>query len=232
MGYEGLWKKRTNELFDEGEATFYKTSRFTVVESNTYSLADLANKVKSCVLLKMKLKYLLHEEMHLSLFSTGIYFILLQSQNRETWLSKLLAFLGYTCNRKLVYYIPPSMRSIKLKKRYIEEFYLCSTQTWKWIPHLFILDLIKLQEMDDGLDPTQKEAIQGYLDRPDVMVLVKLRCNSTGQIVTVGNIHVHWGQMKLPDVQCIQVSGSLFTIVIVKNIYLSYMYMKHHTRSI
>lgn len=80
MGYEGLWKKRTNELFDEGEATFYKTSRFTVVESNTYSLADLANKVKSCVLLKMKLKYLLH----VSLFSTGIYFILLQSQNRET----------------------------------------------------------------------------------------------------------------------------------------------------
>lgn len=46
MGYEGLWKKRTNELYDEGEATFYKTSRFTVVESNTYSLADLANKVK------------------------------------------------------------------------------------------------------------------------------------------------------------------------------------------
>lgn len=86
MGYEGLWKKRTNELFDEGEATFYKTSRFTVVESNTYSLADLANKVKSCVLRKekRKLKYLLHEEMHLSLFSTGIYFILLQSQNRET----------------------------------------------------------------------------------------------------------------------------------------------------
>lgn len=86
MGYEGLWKKRTNELYDEGEATFYKTSRFTVVESNTYSLADLANKVKSCVLLKekIKLKYLLHEEMHFSLFSTGIYFILLQSQNRET----------------------------------------------------------------------------------------------------------------------------------------------------
>lgn len=56
MGYEGLWKKRTNELYDEGEATFYKTSRFTVVESNTYSLADLANKVKSCVLLKEKIK--------------------------------------------------------------------------------------------------------------------------------------------------------------------------------
>lgn len=134
-----------------------------------------------------------------------------------------LHFLDIHVIKKLVYYIPPSMRSIKFKKkkRYIEKFYLCSTQTWKWITHLFILGLIKLQEMDDGLDPTQKEAIQGYLDRPDVMVLVKLRCNSTGQIVTVGNIHVHWGQMKLPDVQCIQVSGTLSTIVIVKKINLS-----------
>lgn len=77
MGYEGLWKKRTNELFDEGEATFYKTSRFTVVESNTYSLADLANKVKSCVLRKekIKLKYLLHEEMHLSIFYWYLFYI-------------------------------------------------------------------------------------------------------------------------------------------------------------
>ena len=62
------------------------------------------------------------------------------------------------------------------------------------------------QEIDDGLDPMQKEAIRSYLNRPDVMVLVKLRCNVTGQILTVGNIHVHWGKMKVPDVQCIQVS--------------------------
>ena len=62
------------------------------------------------------------------------------------------------------------------------------------------------QEMNDGLDPMQKEGIRSYLNRPDVMVLVKLRCNVTGQILTVGNIHVHWGKMKVPDVQCIQVS--------------------------
>lgn len=118
MGYEGLWKKRTNELYDEGEATFYKMSRFTVVESNTYSLADLANKVKSCVLRKIKLKYLLHEEMHLSLFSTGIYFILLQSQNRETWLSKLLVFLGYTCiNKKTSLLHPPFHEKYQIKKK-------------------------------------------------------------------------------------------------------------------
>lgn len=49
MGYEGLWKKRINEFYDEGEVIFYKTSRFIVVESNIYFLVDFVNKVKSCV---------------------------------------------------------------------------------------------------------------------------------------------------------------------------------------
>ncbi|XP_062599170.1 uncharacterized protein LOC134260634, partial [Saccostrea cucullata] len=103
MGYEGRMRKRTDDYFNEGEALFYKSSRFTIVESNTYSMAELANK-----------------------------------------------------------------------------------------------------EVDDGVDPSQQEAIKGYLNRPDVMVLVKLQCNRTGQILTVGNIHVHWGRIKVEDVKCIQ----------------------------
>lgn len=76
MGYEGLWKKRINEFYDEGEVIFYKTSQFIVVESNIYFLVDFVNKVKSCVLFKMKLKYFLYEEMYFFLFFIGIYFIL------------------------------------------------------------------------------------------------------------------------------------------------------------
>lgn len=38
-------KKRTQEYFDEGEATFWKNSRFALVKSETSSLATLANKV-------------------------------------------------------------------------------------------------------------------------------------------------------------------------------------------
>lgn len=76
MGYEGLWKKRINEFYDEGEVIFYKTSRFIVVESNIYFLVDFVNKVKSCVLFKIKLKYFLYEEMYFFLFFIGIYFIL------------------------------------------------------------------------------------------------------------------------------------------------------------
>ncbi|XP_022293286.2 uncharacterized protein LOC111103940 [Crassostrea virginica] len=112
MGYEGLMKKRTDDYSNEGEATFFRTSRFTVVDRQSYSMAELANK-----------------------------------------------------------------------------------------------------EIDDGLDPMQKEAIRSYLNRPDVMVLVKLRCNVTGQILTVGNIHVHWGKMKVPDVQCIQIASAIKEVV-------------------
>lgn len=45
LGYSGIMKKRTQEYFDEGEATFWKNSRFALVKSETSSLATLANKV-------------------------------------------------------------------------------------------------------------------------------------------------------------------------------------------
>ena len=45
MGYEGLMKKRTDDYSNEGEATFFRTSRFTVVDRQSYSMAELANKV-------------------------------------------------------------------------------------------------------------------------------------------------------------------------------------------
>ncbi|XP_062610899.1 uncharacterized protein LOC134272714 [Saccostrea cucullata] len=112
MGYEGLMRKRTDDYFNEGEALFYKSSRFTIVESNTYSMAELANK-----------------------------------------------------------------------------------------------------EVDEGVDPSQQEAIKGYLNRPDVMVLVKLQCNRTGQILTVGNIHVHWGRIRVEDVKCIQIACAIKEVV-------------------
>ncbi|XP_069129852.1 nucleolar and coiled-body phosphoprotein 1-like isoform X2 [Argopecten irradians] len=105
LGYEGVIKKRTQDYFDEGEATFYRTSRFTVVEANTYSLAELAE-----------------------------------------------------------------------------------------------------QELEGGgLSDEVKVSIRKYLDLPDVLVLTKLRCNMTGSVVCVGNIHVQWGKMEIPDAQCIQI---------------------------
>ncbi|XP_071112326.1 microtubule-associated protein futsch-like [Haliotis cracherodii] len=43
-GYEGNLMKRTKEAFDEGEATFVKTSRFSIESSKGVSLADLSKK--------------------------------------------------------------------------------------------------------------------------------------------------------------------------------------------
>ncbi|XP_060067696.1 ABC transporter F family member 4-like [Ylistrum balloti] len=105
LGYEGVMKKRTQEYFNEGEATFYKTSRFSVIESQTYSLADLAEK-----------------------------------------------------------------------------------------------------ELEDGgVSEDVKVSIRKYLDLPDVLVLTKLRCKVTDNVLCVGNIHVQWGKMEIPDAQCIQI---------------------------
>lgn len=45
-------KRRTKEGFDEGEATFYKTSCFDLVSSKGVSLTEVAHKVschKECI---------------------------------------------------------------------------------------------------------------------------------------------------------------------------------------
>ena len=47
LGYEGQFYKRQSEYFDEGEATFYRTSRFSFVKNNSYSLAELATEVRN-----------------------------------------------------------------------------------------------------------------------------------------------------------------------------------------
>ena len=57
----------------------------------------------------------------------------------------------------------------------------------------------------EGMDPSIQAAVRKYMDRSDVLVVTKLQCKSTGQQVTVGNIHVTWGEMKVPDVQSLQV---------------------------
>ena len=45
LGYSGIMKKRMQEYFDEGEATFWKDSRFSLVTSELLSVARLADKV-------------------------------------------------------------------------------------------------------------------------------------------------------------------------------------------
>lgn len=44
-----------------------------------------------------------------------------------------------------------------------------------------------------------------YTDLPDVVIVTKLQCKNTGREVTIGNVHINWGEMKMPDTQCVQV---------------------------
>lgn len=57
----------------------------------------------------------------------------------------------------------------------------------------------------EGIDPTIQSAVQKYMDLADVVVVTKLRNNATGQEVTIGNVHIVWAEMKMPDAQCVQV---------------------------
>lgn len=113
LGYSGIMKKRTEEYFDEGEATFWKDSRFSLVNSELLSVARLADK----------------------------------------------------------------------------------------------------EVEDAGLDEDVKKAILKYLDMPDVLVLTQLKCNFTNNHLTVGNIHVQWGKMEVPDIQCIQIACAIKALV-------------------
>lgn len=69
------------------------------------------------------------------------------------------------------------------------------------------------QELN-GIEPATQEAVRNYMNLPDVVVITKLRCNNTGQEVTVGNVHIQWGEMKVPDAQCVQVKW-LFLLIFV-----------------
>jgi len=61
------------------------------------------------------------------------------------------------------------------------------------------------QELVGGIDPSIQTAVRQYLDLPDVCIVTKLECRTTGQTVTVGNVHINWGKMETPDIQCVQV---------------------------
>lgn len=47
LGYEGVHKQREAEYYNEGEATFFKTSRFEVMETEASSFSKLLQKVTS-----------------------------------------------------------------------------------------------------------------------------------------------------------------------------------------
>lgn len=57
----------------------------------------------------------------------------------------------------------------------------------------------------EGIEPTIQEAVKKYTNLPDVIIVAKLKCKNTGREVTIGNVHIQWGEMKVPDAQCVQV---------------------------
>ncbi|KAK7107933.1 uncharacterized protein [Littorina saxatilis] len=64
-----------------------------------------------------------------------------------------------------------------------------------------------------GLTPEVGAAVKKYLDRADVVLITRLRSKATGKVVTVGNIHTVWDNLRSPDVQCIQAACAIKEVV-------------------
>ena len=70
---------------------------------------------------------------------------------------------------------------------------------------LVLRDLVAREVGESGLAEDTRKAIQGYLDFPDVVLIARLRCNTSGSLLTVGNTHIHWTRESIPNIQALQV---------------------------
>ncbi|XP_064627808.1 nucleolar protein dao-5-like isoform X2 [Lineus longissimus] len=113
LGYSGEYKKRVDDFYHEGEATFYRSSQFSLVECSSVSFRDAVEK------------------------------------------------------------------------------------------DLAVSTLTK----------DEKAAVKNYTKDPSIVLLTRLKCNTTGKEVTVGNIHVAYAYFKHPDLQCVQIAYAVNRLV-------------------
>ncbi|XP_046552245.1 CCR4-Not complex 3'-5'-exoribonuclease subunit Ccr4-like isoform X1 [Haliotis rubra] len=57
-------------------------------------------------------------------------------------------------------------------------------------------------------------AVEKYLDRSDVVSICTLRCNHTGNRLTVGNVHVTWDDLRCQDVQALQITSAVKHVIL------------------
>ena len=65
-----------------------------------------------------------------------------------------------------------------------------------------------LQELESAsLEEDIKVAVRKVITEKSnsVVLLCRLKCVNTNASLTVANIHVSWGRLKNPDIQCVEV---------------------------
>lgn len=62
-------------------------------------------------------------------------------------------------------------------------------------------------------DDVVTAAAKAYMDRPDVVLITRLYCKAAKKSVTVGNVHVIYGDFETPDVQCLQASCAIEELI-------------------
>ena len=59
-----------------------------------------------------------------------------------------------------------------------------------------------MEELSDSSKSAVNQALRDFV----VFMLTHLKCNKTGVVLNIANIHVSWEFLKRPDIQCPQVS--------------------------
>lgn len=62
------------------------------------------------------------------------------------------------------------------------------------------------QELEkSSLDDAVKKSVRVAIESPAVAMFTQLQSKTTGNVLSVANIHVTWDRFQRPDLQCVQV---------------------------
>lgn len=56
------------------------------------------------------------------------------------------------------------------------------------------------------MKPELRKAVRRAIERPEAVLLVRLRHRNSGSHLAIANVHVLWAQLKYPALQSLQVS--------------------------
>lgn len=90
---------------------------------------------------------------------------------------------------------------------------MCSVVTDMYSCSLFSVNL-KM----NGLSPVLKKTVRKAIERPEAVLLVRLRHQKSGRHLAVANLHVVWAQLKYPALQTLQVKPVPFRPLLLKDL--------------
>lgn len=83
-------------------------------------------------------------------------------------------------------------------------YFICFFVICYYCISVFVLCVFFIRQMS-SLSAVEREAVRRAIDRPEAVLLIRLRHVLTGAQLAVANLHVTWSQLKFPALQALQV---------------------------